>query len=153
MAPSGPLAPGLYPLAASARAVTVDWYDRSTNEQQFVVYKRDLQGDWQQVYEVPSRNVAEPDGNYSWVDTDTSVSGQCYSAAAVHGDTTAFWWAVGIFVVGFVLAMGILPGRAEPRVPTVRAALARHAIGNCHDFEAADGARQAVTATTSVEGR
>jgi hypothetical protein len=75
------------------------------------------------------------------------------SAAAVHGDTTAFWWAVGIFAVSFVLAMVILPGRARPRVPTVRAALARHAIGNCHHFEAADGARHGLGATTGAGGR
>src|SRR6202012_2631373 len=34
-------------------------------------------------------------------------------AAAVHGYVTAFWWAVGIFAVGFVLAAGILPGRTH----------------------------------------
>ena len=68
-------------------------------------------------------------------------------AAAVHGYTTAFWWAVGIFALGFLLALVILPGRAKPSVPHVRAALARHAIGNCHHFEAADGA------TTGAEGR
>src|SRR5262249_11924503 len=62
-------------------------------------------------------------------------------AAAVHGYTVAFWWAVGIFALGFVLAMAILPGRTFPRVPTVRAALARHAIGNCHHFEPAGSAR------------
>src|SRR5581483_3952208 len=73
MGPSGPLFPGLDQLAASPHAVTVGWYDRSTNEQQFIVYKRDLQGNWQQVYAVPSRNVAQADGDYSWVDTDTSV--------------------------------------------------------------------------------
>jgi hypothetical protein len=33
-------------------------------------------------------------------------------AAAVHGYTTAFWWAVGIFALGFILALVILPGRA-----------------------------------------
>ena len=57
------------------------------------------------------------------------------NAAAVHGYTTAFWWAVGIFALGFLLAMVILPGRAKARVPTVRAALARHAIGNCHYYD------------------
>jgi predicted MFS family arabinose efflux permease len=62
------------------------------------------------------------------------------STAAVHGYTTAFSWAVGIFVLGFLLATAILPGRIRPRTPTVRAALARHAVGNCHHFEAADGA-------------
>ena len=33
-------------------------------------------------------------------------------AAAVHGYTTAFWWSFGIFILGFVLAMVILPGRS-----------------------------------------
>jgi EmrB/QacA subfamily drug resistance transporter len=75
------------------------------------------------------------------------------NAAAVHGYTTAFWWSVGIFAVGFVLAIAILPGRAKPRVPTVKAALARHAIGNCHHFEAADGARHRASATTGAGGR
>src|SRR6202035_2830626 len=28
-------------------------------------------------------------------------------AAAVHGYTTAFWWSVGIFVLGFILATAI----------------------------------------------
>jgi MFS family permease len=69
------------------------------------------------------------------------------NAAAVHGDTTAFWWAVGIFALGFLLALVILPGRARPRVPHLKAALARNAIGNCHHLEAADGA------TTGAEGR
>ena len=62
-------------------------------------------------------------------------------AAAVYGYTTAFWWAVGIFAVGFLLALIILPGRSRSRAPTVSAALARHAIGNCHHFENADRAR------------
>jgi hypothetical protein len=75
------------------------------------------------------------------------------SAAAVHGDTTAFSWAVGIFALGFVLAMAILPGRGKPRVPTVRAALARHAIGGCHHFEAADGAPDELGATTGAGAR
>src|SRR5579862_8265508 len=74
------------------------------------------------------------------------------NAAAVHGDTTAFWWAVGVFALAFLLAMVILPGRAKPRVPTVRAALARHAVGNCHHFEPAEGAREALPATTGAPG-
>ena len=88
--PSGPLAPGLYQLASSQHAVTVGWYDRSSNEQNFVVYKRNLQGAWQQVYEVASRNVAQADGDYSWVDTDHSVSGQCYMVAAVNADGAGY---------------------------------------------------------------
>jgi MFS family permease len=57
------------------------------------------------------------------------------NAAAVHGYTTAFWWAVGIFALGFLLALVILPGPARPRVPTVKTALARNAIGNCHHYD------------------
>jgi EmrB/QacA subfamily drug resistance transporter len=75
------------------------------------------------------------------------------NAAAVHGYTTAFWWAVGIFALAFLLAMAILPGRAKPRVPTLRAALARQAICNCHHFEAADGARQGLSATPGAGAR
>jgi hypothetical protein len=75
------------------------------------------------------------------------------NAAAVHGYTTAFWWSVGIFALGFLLALVILPGRARHRVPSLRAALARHAIGNCHHFEPADGARQGLTATTGAGAR
>jgi hypothetical protein len=74
-------------------------------------------------------------------------------AAAVHGYTTAFWWSVGIFVLGFLLAMVILPGRSHHRVPTVRAALARLAIGNCHHFESRTRAREGASATTRAEGR
>ena len=74
-------------------------------------------------------------------------------AAAVHGYTTAFWWSVGIFILGFVLAAVILPGRTRHRVPTARAALARLAVGNCHHFESRDGARAGASATTGAEGR
>jgi EmrB/QacA subfamily drug resistance transporter len=75
------------------------------------------------------------------------------NAAAVHGYTTAFWWSVGIFALGFVLALAILPGRMTPRVPTLKAALARHAIGNCHHFDAVRGARTGVGATTGAGAR
>jgi hypothetical protein len=74
-------------------------------------------------------------------------------AAAVHGYTTAFWWSVGIFVLGFVLAMVILPGRSHHRVPMVRAALARFAVGNCHHFESRTRAREGASVTTRAEGR
>ena len=60
--------------------------------------------------------------------------------AQVHGDTTASWWAAGIFGVGFLLTLLILPGRARARSASVRAALARLAIGNCHHAETQEGA-------------
>lgn len=60
-------------------------------------------------------------------------------AAQVHGDTTAFWWAAGIFGVGFVFVLVIMPGKVTARTASIRAALARHAIGNCHHDERAEG--------------
>jgi EmrB/QacA subfamily drug resistance transporter len=75
------------------------------------------------------------------------------NAAAVHGYTTAFWWAVGIFALAFVLAIVILPGRGKPRVPTVKAALARLVIGNCQYSEAADGTQDVAGATTGAAGQ
>src|SRR5262249_10014025 len=75
------------------------------------------------------------------------------NAAAVHGYTVAFWWAVGIFVVGFLLALVIFPGQARHRVPTLRAALARHAIGNCHHFDVPDSPERVIGATTGAAGR
>ena len=73
-----------------------------------------------------------------------------FNAAAVHGYTTAFWWSVGIFVLGLILAMVILPACDAP-APTVRAAVARNAIGLCHHFEPADSAE--LGATTGAGGR
>jgi hypothetical protein len=65
------------------------------------------------------------------------------AAAQVHGDTTAFWWAAGIFGLGFVLTLVIFPVRCETRPASVRAAVARLVIGNCNYVESADG--EAVT--------
>jgi predicted MFS family arabinose efflux permease len=62
------------------------------------------------------------------------------SAAQVHGDTTAFWWAAGIFGLGFLLALLILPSRCEARPARTVVALARHAIGNCHQDQTDEGA-------------
>jgi EmrB/QacA subfamily drug resistance transporter len=76
-----------------------------------------------------------------------------FNAAAVHGYTTAFWWGVGIFALALLLAVAILPGPIKIRVPTAKAALARNAIGNCHHFEAADGAGQVLDASTGAAVR
>ena len=75
----------------------------------------------------------------SYVATHLHVRG-LGAAAQVHGDTTAFWWAAGIFGLGFVLVLLILPSRCEARTATGLVALARHAIGNCDFDESADGA-------------
>src|SRR6201996_7306138 len=74
----------------------------------------------------------------SYVASHAHVAGVA-SAAQVHGDTTAFWWAAGIFGLGFVLALVILPAQCETRPASTITALARYAIGNCHHDESADG--------------
>jgi predicted MFS family arabinose efflux permease len=74
-------------------------------------------------------------------------------AAAVHGYTTAFWWAVGIFALAFVVAIVILPGRAKPGVCAVKTALARQAIGNCGYSDAADGDQHVLGTTGGAVGR
>lgn len=61
-------------------------------------------------------------------------------AVAVHGYTTAFWWAAGIFALGLLLATLILPGRTKPRARTLKTILARHAIANCHHVDSRNGA-------------
>jgi Major Facilitator Superfamily len=65
------------------------------------------------------------------------------SAAQVHGDTTAFWWATGIFGLGFLLTLLIMPSRCEARTATTLTAMARHAIGNCDHAETDQGAAAA----------
>jgi MFS family permease len=62
------------------------------------------------------------------------------ATAQVHGDTTAFWWAAGIFGLGLLLVLLIVPSRCEARTATTLVALARHAIGNCDFDESPDGA-------------
>jgi MFS family permease len=75
----------------------------------------------------------------SYLTSHPHVPGLAF-AAQVHGDTTAFWWAAGIFGVGFLLALVILPVRCEARPASARAALARYVIGNCNYDESTDGA-------------
>jgi predicted MFS family arabinose efflux permease len=43
------------------------------------------------------------------------------NAASIHGYTTAFWWAAGIFAVGLLVALLVLP---SVRMPQARAAAA-----------------------------
>ena len=50
-------------------------------------------------------------------------------AAAVHGYTTGFWWAAGIFAAGLVLTLVILPWKAEARECTLQdGAGSRHCL-------------------------
>jgi hypothetical protein len=95
--PFGPLAApsttGTLP--ATPSSVTVTWYDTSSNERGFKVFKRDLNGNWQQVYQVPTRAMYGSSGSlplytYTWTDTSTDVSGQCYRVAAYNDTDIAY---------------------------------------------------------------
>jgi EmrB/QacA subfamily drug resistance transporter len=57
------------------------------------------------------------------------------SAATVHGYTTGFWWAAGIFAVGLFVALVILPSKAGAHECSLRTALAR-GIAYAHHLEA-----------------
>jgi EmrB/QacA subfamily drug resistance transporter len=60
-------------------------------------------------------------------------------AAAVHGYTTAFWWAAGIFAIGLLLALLILPAKVKTRACAVKTALAR-GVAYAHHLAPADPA-------------
>jgi len=79
-----PQAPELAALVATAESVTLNWTDRSSNETKFVVYRRDVQGNWQSVYTVPTTDMAGSRNSYVWVDNTKSLSAQCYYVAAVN---------------------------------------------------------------------
>ncbi len=46
------------------------------------------------------------------------------SAAAIHGYTTAFWWAAAIFAVGLLVALVVLPAKIAVRAPAAEVSLA-----------------------------
>ena len=75
----------------------------------------------------------------SYVATHVHVRG-IGAAAQVHGDVRAFWWATGIFGLGVLLTLLIMPSRCEARTANTVAALARHAIGACNHEDTEAGA-------------
>ena len=62
-------------------------------------------------------------------------------AASVHGYTTGFWWAAGMFATGLLLALLILPWKAETRECTLRTAITRGIAYALHLEAAATAAR------------
>jgi len=73
--------------------------------------------------------------------THTGLPGLA-GAAAVHGYTTGFWWAAGIFATGLVLTLLILPWKAAAHECTLRTALAR-GVAYALNLEAAAAAAAA----------
>ncbi|HTU95177.1 MAG TPA: MFS transporter [Solirubrobacteraceae bacterium] len=55
--------------------------------------------------------------------------------AAIHGYTRGFWWAAGIFAVGLVTAIVILPSKAGAHECSLRTALSR-GVAYAHHLEA-----------------
>jgi EmrB/QacA subfamily drug resistance transporter len=39
------------------------------------------------------------------------------NAAAIHGYTTAFWWAAGVFAIGLLVALTVIPSGSATRAP------------------------------------
>jgi hypothetical protein len=66
--------------------------------------------------------------------THSGLSGLA-AVAAIHGYTTGFWWAAGIFAAGLLAAVFILPSKAGAHECSVRTALAR-GIAYAHHVEA-----------------
>ena len=62
------------------------------------------------------------------------------AAAAIHGYTTAFTWGAGIFAVGLLLALLILPWKTPRRACTLRTALANGIAYAHHHVEPAHAA-------------
>jgi hypothetical protein len=87
--------PAEFSMQVSAAAVTVGWSDGANspdyNETGFTVYKRDNTGAWQPMHTVTARHNVAGD-NYSWTDTSTSVSGQCYIVASIGAGNSG--WSV-----------------------------------------------------------
>ena len=52
------------------------------------------------------------------------------NAAAIHGYTTAFAWAAGIFALGLLLALLILPSKAQVTVSVPTPAVPTPAVGD-----------------------
>jgi EmrB/QacA subfamily drug resistance transporter len=61
------------------------------------------------------------------------------AAATVHGYTTAFWWACGIFAIGLLMAIVVLPSKVRSGECSLRTALSR-GLAYAHHLEPADGA-------------
>jgi EmrB/QacA subfamily drug resistance transporter len=61
-------------------------------------------------------------------------------AAAVHGYTTGFWWAAGIFAAGLLLALLILPWKAGAHECSLRTALSHGTAYALHLEAVAAGA-------------
>jgi hypothetical protein len=59
------------------------------------------------------------------------------AAAAVHGYTTAFAWTAGIFALGLILAVVILPWKTPRRGSTLKSALANGIAYAHHHVESA----------------
>jgi Major Facilitator Superfamily len=68
--------------------------------------------------------------------------------AAVHGYTTGFWWAAGIFAAGLFVALLVLPSKAGAHECTLRTALARGIAYALHLEAAAAAATHALRMST-----
>lgn len=76
-----PATPGVFPLQAGQLSVTLHWFDQANNEDGFFV-KRNNRGRFVTIARIASSDVAGTGRDYTFVDTDTDFSGQCYQLVA-----------------------------------------------------------------------
>jgi hypothetical protein len=83
--PNPPTAPWAFQVTPYPTSVEVQWIapDDATSNQ-FVVYRRDASWAWQQVYSVA---VTTPDKKLTWVDTNRSLSAECYMVTSISNVT------------------------------------------------------------------
>jgi hypothetical protein len=79
-----PTAPDFPALQASAAAVTLNWTDRATDEDRFVISKRDTTGAWKTLADLATHGQAQTGETYTYTDSAHDVSGQCYRVAAIN---------------------------------------------------------------------
>ena len=61
----------------------VSWHNHADNATSFTVYRLGTAGNWQDLYQVAKYGAGTGEV-YSWTDTNTVLSGQCYMVAAVN---------------------------------------------------------------------
>src|SRR5262245_7896844 len=74
-----PSAPALYEVTPFPTSVTIQWVSPDASMNEFIVYRRDANWAWQAVH----TEANTPGKSYAWVDTDRSLSAQCYMVTAI----------------------------------------------------------------------
>jgi hypothetical protein len=107
-----PQLPSNYSIQTTASTVTVSWYPGGTDASEFILWRLDMTGAWQQVFSAPYAPR-----EYTWVDTDQSLSIQCYSLEVV-GANLSSWTQEGCVVRPDPMRFPQFP--QNPPAPTIQ---------------------------------